>query len=129
MKRPSSWNLQRNPLVPSVPLEGTDTVRGLSTLERMRTAELIVSDRNHKDKPKKEHAGVRQRYQRYKGPFVEFLGLEDVKRDAKSWSEFGGRRGNKVPRGGGSFSIPASLDLLAERVDVRWHQEYVCCMG
>lgn len=119
MKRPSAWNLQRNPLVPSVPLEGTDTVRGLSTLERMRTAELIVSDKNHKDKPKKENAGVRRRYQRYRGPFVEFLGLEDVKRDAKSWREFGGQRSSKVPHDGGSFSVPASLDLLAERVDVR----------
>ena len=117
LKRPSSWNLQRNPLVPSVPLEGTDTVRGLSTLERMRTADLIVS--NHDDTPKKENVGVRRRYQRYKGPFIEYLGLEDVKRDAKSWREFGGQESSKVPRGGVSFSIPASLDLLAERVDVR----------
>lgn len=114
------WNLARNPLVPSVPLEGSDTVQGLRTLERLRAAELLSLD----DPKKLKHSSIdtrrkrRSRYQRYKGPFIEYLGVEDFKRDGKSWQEFGGQ--NTGTRGiTRCFDVAASLDLLAERVDVR----------
>ena len=45
----SGWTLRRSPLAPSVPLEGSETVQGLRTLERLRSASLLQhpNDRNN----------------------------------------------------------------------------------
>lgn len=125
------WNLQRNPLVPSVPLEGSDTVQGLRTLERLRAAELLSvegtyrNSRHDRDKIRSSRPR-RSRYQRYKGPFIEFLGAEDLTREGKPWKEFGGQMTSKR-NGTRFFDVPASLDLLSERIDVRtWLNESGC---
>lgn len=115
------WNLVRNPLVPSVPLEGSDTVQGLRTLERLRAAELLSSVHGRENSGSSaggKKRSRRSRYRRYKGPFIEYLGVEDLKGDGKPWKEFGGQQ---TGRGETSrcFDVSASLDLLAERVDVR----------
>jgi hypothetical protein len=122
------WNLSRNPLVPSVPLDGTDSVQGLRTLERLRAAELLDTLQNDsqcksdKSARERQRAARRRRYQRYKGPFVEYSTLEDLKRDPQSWKDFSGYssrdRGDER-----HFDVPARLDLLAERIDVRAHRQ------
>lgn len=120
-----AWHLDRSPLAPSVPLEGSDTVQGLQAIERLQTVERLEG-REHQGKGKygsecnetSMERGRRARYRRYKGPFLEYLSIDDLKRDPRRWSEFFGTD-NALSRGKCNISIPASLDLLAERIDVR----------
>jgi hypothetical protein len=106
------WNLFRNPLVSSVPLEGTDTVQGLRTIDRLRAAELLDTPAQRSNT--KNTRSRRSAYKRYKGPFLEYLGVEDFKRDCKPWDAFAGMDSASEGR---RFDVPASLDALAERVD------------
>lgn len=116
--------------MPSVPLDGTDSVQGLRTLERLRAADLLDTLQN-KSKYKSDanigdrhRTARRRRYQRYKGPFVEYSTLEDLKRDPRPWKDFSGH--NASGRGDDRyFDVPACLDLLAERIDVRAHRHDV----
>jgi hypothetical protein len=131
------WRLQRNALAPGVPLEGTDTVEGLQNLERLRLASLLNNGNpangagggNRQAAPPAENR--RRRYQRYKGPFLEQLSVDDLKKDPRPWSQFSGITStNTTPAAGGGgggnttrflvqgYTIPASLDLLYERVEV-----------
>ena len=135
----NGWTLQRNPLAPGVPLEGTDTVEGLRTLERLRAASLLNGAGNLNGAaaaPGRQPAppaayNRRRRYQRYKGPFLEQLSVDDLKKDPRPWSQFSGitTNTNAPPNGGGGnnnltrisiqgYSFPASLDLLCERIEV-----------
>ena len=119
----NGWRLHRSPLAPSVPLEGSETVQGLRTLERLRAASLL-SDGSSTSGGGPTAAGAarnaappapsrRRRYQRYKGPFIEHLSTDDLKKDPRPWSQFSGRSEEATF----SFSIPASLDFLCERLD------------
>ena len=115
------WNLVRNPLVPSVPLEGSDTVQGLRTLERLRAADLLSHSGDADEKRKTKRASRRSRYQRYKGPFIEYLGVDALTQgDGKPWKEFGGQQVGRREMDGRCFDVSGSLDLLAERIDVRF---------
>jgi hypothetical protein len=120
-----AWHLDRSPLAPSVPLEGSDTDQGLQAIERSQTVERLEG-RKHQGKGKHgslsnetwREGSRRARYRRYKGPFLEYLSIGDLKRDPRRWSEFFGAD-DALSRGKCNISIPASLDLLAERIDVR----------
>lgn len=117
------WRLQRSPLAPSVPLDGTDTVQGLQTLERLRAARLLPNNAtggppNGTRQAPPAPPSRRRRYQRYKGPYLEQLAIDDLKKDPRPWAQFTG-----VPAGdggplGSSYTVPASLDLLCERMEV-----------
>jgi len=118
------WHLDRSPLAPSVPLEGSDTVQGLQAIERLRAAELLegrkqqnVGKSRSSNIEESRVRGRRAQYRRYKGPFLEYLSFDDLKRDPRRWSEFFGTD-NPLSRGESNISVPASLDLLAERIDV-----------
>lgn len=112
------WLLRRSPLAPAVPLEGSDTVQGLSTLERLRRAELLP------DAGEARHGGGngggggwRRAYQRYRGPYLEQLTGADLQAAPKGWALFwhGGERGSAAD----AYSLPASLAVLRERAEVR----------
>ncbi|KAG7674060.1 hypothetical protein NADE_004252 [Nannochloris sp. 'desiccata'] len=125
------WNLHRSPLAPGVPLDGTDTVEGLRQLERLRAASLLNSSNRNaggQAAPPAQHR--RRRYQRYKGPFLEQLSVDDLKNDPRPWSQFSGIPSITAPAGGGGgggggiirsslqgYTFPASLDLLCERIE------------
>lgn len=130
------WELRRSPLAPSVPLEGTDTVEGLRSLEQhmhiSRTLNFSSSSQIKHDFGENPRKGPgddklhgwkerRRRYRRYKGPFVEQLHLEDLKKEPQPWNNFFGRSSVENRRNGAedrsAYSIPASLDLLSERID------------
>lgn len=127
-----AWHLDRSPLAPSVPLEGSDTVDGLQAIERLRTVERL-DGRKHQGKGNNgslnnetwREGCRRARYRRYKGPFLEYLSIDDLKRDPRRWSEFFGDD-NALSRRKCNISIPASLDLLAERIDVSVHANKGC---
>jgi len=112
--------LHRSPLAPSVPLEGTETVEGLRNLERLRSASLLQqsfnSGRNNNDRNNGQTYSRRRRYQRFKGPYVEQLALEDLKKDPRPWKQFTGIQENGALAQ--SYTIPANLDVLCERVEV-----------
>jgi hypothetical protein len=132
------WTLQRNPLAPGVPLEGTDTVEGLRNLERLRAASLLNNANGNANgaggagRPAAPPAqNRRRRYQRYKGPFLEQLSVDDLKKDPRPWAQFsgittttapapagagGGQNNNRISMQG--YTFPASLDLLCERIEV-----------
>ena len=122
------WRLARSPLAPSVPLDGTDTVQGLQTLERLRAARLLAPNGGAGGAPTRGRQAAqaappsrRRRYQRYKGPYLEQLALDDLKKDPRPWSQFSGvgaGDGAPVALAHGSYTVPASLDLLCERMEV-----------
>jgi len=110
------WNLFRNPMLASVGLEGTDTVQGLKTIDRLRAAQLLdhgaPSSRTPKTKP-----ASRRSYRRYKGPFIEFLGVDEFQRDPKAWADFFGTTPTAAATAARTFDVPGSLDALFERFD------------
>ena len=59
------WNLFRNPMLARVGLEGTDTVQGLKTIDRLRAAQLLDHDAASSRTPKTKPASGRS-YRRYK---------------------------------------------------------------
>ena len=104
-------------MVPSVDLDGTDTVEGLKTLDRLRAARLLDLDAPPKNnKNSKKSVSRRKAYKRYKGPFIECIGIDEFQRAPKPWSDF---VGNSVAAtsAAATFDVPASLDALFERVD------------
>ncbi|KAL4419286.1 hypothetical protein ABPG77_008336 [Micractinium sp. CCAP 211/92] len=119
------WRLRRNPLAPGVPLEGTDTVEGLRTLERQRLAELlqqqaagsnIGSGGNAVSGSRGSNGGWRRAFTRYRGPFIEQLTLEDMKQAPKSWAVFW-RGSERAGAAAEAYSLPASLAVLHERTE------------
>lgn len=83
------WRLLRSPLSPGVPLEGTDTVQGLRILERQRLAEALQQPADGSGSAAAAAgAGWRRRFQRYRGPYIEQLSTEDLKREPRSWAVF-----------------------------------------
>ncbi|PRW61143.1 Prenylated rab acceptor PRA1 isoform A [Chlorella sorokiniana] len=117
------WLLRRSPLSSGVPLEGSDTVQGLRNLERMRLAELLqeptsvtfASGRAGTSSTATNGGGWRRRFQRYRGPFIEQLAVEDLKADPKPWAVFW--RGSESGRWAAAYNLPASLDVLHERTE------------
>jgi len=128
------WNLRRSPLAPGVPLEGTETVDGLRQLERLRAASLLNNGNRNAGGAGGQAAAPaqnrRRRYQRYKGPFLEQLSVDDLKKNPRPWSQFSGITNITAPNAGAGagaihrisiqgYTFPASLDLLCERIEVR----------
>ena len=125
------WSLRRSPLAPSVPLEGSDTVEGLLSLERM-AANSFIDGPSVLSRGRSQRISVgagasgtehrRKRYRRFRGPYVEQLTLEDLNKQPRSWKAFvgmeendgDGRRGMERKHG---YSVPANLDLLSERME------------
>lgn len=93
-----------SPLLSSVPLNGTDTVTGLRELERSTRL-------RHKLRPHADHVQHAQR-RRYQGPHVWELPVDALQAPAVSWERFlhGGRLRH-------AYSIPASTDMLVDRLD------------
>lgn len=89
--------LRRTPLSLAVPLDGTEHEMGLRQLEKYSRRRL----------------SVRKRYRRYKGPFIEYLTVEDLKKGVKDWREFLHTRNARQD----SYSVPGSLDALMERLE------------
>jgi hypothetical protein len=114
------WFLRRSPLAPGVPLEGSDTVQGLRTLERLRRAELLPDvgeARGGGGGGGGGNGGWQRAYQRYRGPYLEQLTSADLQAAPKGWALFwrGGERG----RAADAYSLPATLAVLRERAEAR----------
>jgi hypothetical protein len=113
------WTLRRSPLAAAVPLEGTDTVPGLRTLERLRAANLLnngdASGAGRGAQPPR--ASRRQSYQRFKGPYIEQMTTQELQKDPKPWKLFLGDAEQGLSAQG--FNVPASVDVLSERTEVR----------
>jgi hypothetical protein len=117
------WTLRRNPLAASVPLDGSDTVQGLRDLERLRSAALLRGG-SHSSTLRASHGPSqrRQKYRRFKGPYMEQLTFDDLKKAPRSWSQFLGlREADWTVQG---YSVPATLDLLCERIEVRCNKPH-----
>ena len=144
------WNqhhLERSPLSLSVPLDGTDTVMGLRTIERLQAANLLQSRAQDNTVARHHHpsdtptAARRRRYRRYKGPFIEYLALEDFTKSPRPWDQFFSFSSPSSPPpnppqppnasmsrfllDNTSYTIPASMDLLYERIDVRSYYHHL----
>jgi hypothetical protein len=117
------WTLTRSPLAPSVPLDGTETVEGLRSLERLHLAALLNDQQaalgtSYGRRNSRAAQSRRRRYQRFKGPFVEQLTLDDLRRDPRPWQEFIGKpRASSEGSVFNSCNVAASLDLLCERFE------------
>ncbi|KAL4424091.1 hypothetical protein ABPG75_001392 [Micractinium tetrahymenae] len=120
------WRLRRNPLAPGVPLEGTDTVEGLCALERLRLAELLRQQAagngaggsggsGNCSGSRGGNSGWRRAFTRYRGPFIEQLGLEDLKQAPKSWAVFW--KGSERGAAADAYNLPASIAVLHERTE------------
>lgn len=112
--------LERSPLAPSVPLDGSDTVAGLRTLERLRASNLLPpnngpSTSSRAPPTESAWASRRRKYQRFKGPFIEHLTVDDMKKNPKPWNQFtiNGENGRLQD----AYNVPATLDILAERFE------------
>lgn len=125
------WRLRRSPLAPSVPLEGSETVQGLRTLERLLTANRAAQNGGTTDgigTSGAQHGSAadfssrRRRYQRYRGPFLEHLTIDDLKKDPRPWKQFAAVEGSRWTTL--DYSIPATLDFMCERVEVGYS-----CLG
>lgn len=106
--------LRRSPLSLSVPLDGSDTVRGLRPLERQRLVadgERAAAGGGGGGPPAPAVPTGRRHYQRYKGPFIEQLSADDLKAPPKPWGAFAGE-------GTASYNVPASVPVLLERLEV-----------
>lgn len=113
------YSINRSPLAPAVPIEGSDTVQGLRTLERLRASNLLNND-NPRTSGRAASASKpsrRSKYQRFKGPFIEHMTIEDLKRDPKPWKVFAINGDDAQLHD--AYNIPASLDILFERFEVR----------
>ncbi|PSC73348.1 Drug Metabolite transporter superfamily [Micractinium conductrix] len=112
------WRLERSPLAPAVPLEGSDTVEGLQALERRRLTEAL-SGGAAVGAAAAGRAGAaatgRRAFQRYRGPFIDQLSIEDLKAAPKSWALFW--RGGERASAADAYSLPASLAVLHERTE------------
>ncbi|KAI3432223.1 hypothetical protein D9Q98_003785 [Chlorella vulgaris] len=130
------WFLRRSPLLTSVPLEGTDTVPGLRTLERLRMAELLHAPPEAAPPVRggafrafrsfrgggggtavaAPAAGDWQRcYQRYRGPFIEQLGVDELQQAPKNWDVFW--KGSDKGQLAAAYNLPASIAVLRERIE------------
>ncbi|GMH33857.1 hypothetical protein BSKO_01691 [Bryopsis sp. KO-2023] len=89
--------LQRTPLSAAVPLDGTEHQMGLRQLERLN----------------RQTPGVRTRYRRYKGPFIEYLTVEDLKKEAREWNDFLHCSKSALD----CYTVPGSVDALVERLE------------
>lgn len=108
-----SWMLRRSPLAAAVPLEGSDTVPGLRTLERLRSSNLLDTGSSARSRgAQAPRPSRRSNYQRFKGPFIEQMSTDDLQKTPKPWKQFLGD-GNQ------GFNLPASVDVLSERTEVR----------
>lgn len=114
------WTLRRSPLAPSVPLEGSETVQGLRTLERLRSASLLERERANSSRGAaavEASQNRRRRYQRFKGPFLEQMTTDDFKKAPHPWKQFVGLGDEGLMLKG--YNVPASVDILCERIEVR----------
>jgi hypothetical protein len=102
-------------MAPGVPLEGSDTVQGLRTLERLRRFELLQAPEGP-DGGGGSGGGWRRAFLRYKGPFVEQLTADDLQQAPKSWRLFW--RGTEHGQAAQAYNLPASLEVLVERTEV-----------
>lgn len=117
----SSHSLRRSPLSPSVPLDGTETVRGLLALEKHHLLESF-SDQNSQPMPREQlFRSGRRYYQRYRGPFVEDITVDDLKRSPKPWNLFFGD-------GSGAYNVPCDTSVLQERMEVGDYSSGLCCV-
>ena len=112
------WSLRRSPMAPGVPLEGSDTVQGLRTLERLRRFELLQAPEGPGGGGGGggSGGGWRRAFLRYKGPFVEQLTADDLQQAPKSWRLFW--RGTEHGQAAQAYNLPASLEVLVERTEV-----------
>ncbi|KFM23323.1 hypothetical protein F751_1019 [Auxenochlorella protothecoides] len=107
--------LQSSPLCLSVPLDGTERVRGLHALERSAVGSL----------PGPSPSPSPGRVARYKGPRLSALTLHDLKRPHRSWEEFSGWG---APCLDAAYNLPHDLDCLLDRAEenlVRWAPNYL----
>lgn len=118
----------------SLPSRPPYCVQGLRNLERMRLAELLQEPTPATFASGRAGSGAaagsggggwRRRFQRYRGPFIEQLAVEDLKADPKPWAVFW--RGSEAGRWAAAYSLPASLDVLHERTEVRAAACVLCC--
>lgn len=105
---------RRSPLSPCVPLDGTESVMGLQTLNRLQRAGIDPFQPN----PPSDAAERTRRpraYQRYRGPYLDQLTVEDIKRPAAPWKQFfyNGEHGKWSE----SYNVPEDLAMLQERME------------
>lgn len=105
-------------------------VQGLRNLERMRLAELLqeptpatFASGRTANSSAPSGGGWRRRFQRYRGPFIEQLAVDDLKADPKPWAVFW--RGSQAGGWADAYNLPASLDVLHERTEVKERTELV----
>ena len=137
MRMFSSATFRKSPLSISVPLDGTDTVPGLTKLLQRRRVDAL-EDRLGLPRgkasccrvcgyltgsscvrvilmPRRDGVGGSQSTRRYKGPYVSELSMDSLTQAPKPWPTF--FMGDTGGASRGAYSLPADTTMLLDRLE------------
>ncbi len=108
----------RSPLLPTVPLDGTQTVTGLRELERQSRLQALQPPAP----PQQAAASGASRRGRYCGPHVWEQSLDALRAPPRDWERF--LHGGALRA---AYNVPDSMAMLGERLDENTATYAVCC--
>ena len=113
-----------SPLCPSVPLDGTDTVLGLRALDNYQRAseqaEAVAGLAKHPGSVQRiQQPQKRIQYHHYKGPYLEQLTPQHLRKQPQDWQLFIGMESQTGARTSwaANFNVPENLAMLGERLE------------
>lgn len=104
--------INRSPMAATVPLDGTETVEGLRSLERKQLSRLLEPGG---DGFWANYQKRRRHYRLFKGPNVENLTLDDLQKQPRPWTDFLHTEDKSTFYN--AYNIPANVNILQERIE------------
>jgi hypothetical protein len=99
-------------LAATVPLDGTDTVEGLRSLERKQLSRLLESGG---DGFWTNCQNRRRHYRLFKGPNIETVTVDDLQKHPSPWVDFLHTKDKSTFYN--AYNIPANINILQERIE------------